>query len=74
MGKCENVSPNFKTYCTIYATIVHIVYFRQLIPSSTFEHHCIVNLYVMDQIAKTIQKVPDAPKCSGTLRDAPNIM
>ena len=22
---------------------------------------------VMDQIAKTIQKVPDAPKCSGTL-------
>ena len=30
--------------------------------------------FVMDQIAKTIQKVPDTPKCSGTLRDAPNIM
>ena len=29
---------------------------------------------VMDQIAKTIQKIPDAPKCSGTLRDALNIM
>ena len=31
-------------------------------------------ILVMDQIAKTIQKFPDAPKCSGTLQDAPNIM